>query len=317
MSDQPDRGQPDDLWGDAPLPEPDPALADWYAREPAPTMPPEVWARLSAALAAEPALTVAPALPVEETVQADATVVSLDEARERRARRWLPAVGAAAGAVLIGVVALPLVQGGIAAGPAQEAPVTASTGDKAADVTPVVEETPTLLTQPTPSPTAEVTGPSSTPSSPSAPPPTLSPQVDQAAARVVLASGTDYTPAALNEQVDGLLQATGYADGAQIATVQTTPLPTTPPVIGSDGFTASTEDMSECLAALAETPLGLPALVVDRARYNGTDAAVVVMVHSILEGATAPEVVLDVFVVGPECTEEDRAQATWYLHSMP
>lgn len=307
--------QPDDIWGDNPLPDPDPALAAWYAREPAPTMPPEVWSRLSAALAAEPALTATPAL--DEAVPTDATVVSLDEARERRARRWLPAVGAAAGAVLIGVVAVPLVQGGIAAGPAQEATVTASTGDKAADVTPVVEETPTLLTQPTPSPTPEVTGPSSTPSTPSAPAPSLSPQVDQAAARVVLASGTDYTAGALNEQVDGLLQATGYADGAQIATVQTTPLPTTPPVIGSDGFTASTEDMSECLAALAETPLGLPALVVDRARYNGTDAAVVVMVHSILEGATAPEVVLDVFVVGPECTEEDRAQATWYLHSMP
>ena len=309
----------DDIWGDEPLPEPDPDLAAWYASEPAPTMPPAVWSRLSAALAAEPPLSPVEATPVSPNgavAATDATVVSLAEARERRARRWLPAVGAAAGAVLVGVVAIPLVQGGIAAGPAQTPTVTASAGDKAADVVaPVIGESPSALTQPAPT----ATEPSANPTTSATPTPeaTVTPQIEQAAARVVLASGTDYTQEALTEQVDSLLDATGYADVAQIATVQSTPMPTAAPVVGTDGFTASTQDMSECLSALAETPLGLPALVVDRARYNGSDAAVVVMVHSILEGSAAPEVVLDVVVVGPECTEEDRAQATWYLHSMP
>jgi hypothetical protein len=118
-------------------------------------------------------------------------------------------------------------------------------------------------------------------------------------ARVVLASSTDYTPADLPGQVSSLFASMGVETADEAMSMPVTPV--TLPV--ADGFTASWQ-----------------ALVVDRARFLGSDAGVVVAPgdagpalgestdanpQSPAPTLTVDAVVgsLDVWVVDPECTK--------------
>ena len=108
-------------------------------------------------------------------------------------------------------------------------------------------------------------------------------------------------------QVEPLLQTAGLTDAAAVATMSST-APTDVPLVGTGGFTSSPESLADCMGRLGMTPDGPPALVVDRATYDGADVGVVVTVNTLPTDAGEPAV-LDVIVVGSECSDADIAGA--------
>lgn len=310
----------------APLAEAYPPLADWFATEPAPRMPEEVWARLESALAEQAPLTAAGAASVSAITAAPSAT--------RRPRRLAPLIGAAAGLVLVGAVGIPVVLGGNAAAPpvadGQVEPSVLATGPRtspdpaeptAAPATPA-DSAPA---QPTGQPGGEATGEPDDP----APAPTESPDVVGPSgamavpARLVLASGTDYSPQAMTPQVTSLITTAGLVQGDDMASdvveVHASAPRGLPPLVGSAGFTADVEALRDCVSRLHAAKggdaagLAMPALLVDRASFNGVDAGVVVMLHS----SPGAKPYLDVAVVGPDCTDDDVAAAVWFEYALP
>ena len=297
----------DDLTGDLrPLAEEYPELAAWYAARPAPAMPEEVWQRLQATLAAQTPLT-----------SADPTVTALAAHRTRRTRRVAPILGAAAGLVLVGAVGVPLVLGGTAASPpvAEPAPVTVSApADPSAAPSPSVTDD-----APAPAPTATAAPTVTTPTTALAVP-----------ARLVLESGTDYTADTMATQVAGLLSTAGLAGPSdsgnldermaeEVMAVQSAEPAGLPPLIGASGFTAGVDELRDCIGRMFARGTGssdamtMPALVVDRARYQGNDVGVVVLLHTPAGGTPA----LQVGVVDPACTDADVAASVWFRYDLP
>ena len=295
----------DDLTGDLrPLAEEYPELAAWVAARPAPAMPEEVWQRLQASLAAQTPLT-----------STDATVTALAAHRTRRTRRVAPILGAAAGLVLVGAVGVPLVLGGTAASPpvAEPAPVTVS-----APADPSAAPSPSV-TDDAPAPTATAAPTLTTPTTALAVP-----------ARLVLESGTDYTADTMATQVAGLLSTAGFAGPSdsgsldermadEVMAAQSAE-PTGPPAaVGTRGFTTGVDELRDCLGRMfargtgSSEAMAMPALVVDLARYQGSDAGVVVLLHTPAGGTPA----LQVGVVNPACTDADVAASVWFRYDLP
>lgn len=296
-----------------------PEVAQWLANQPTARMPDEVWGQLSAAFAAEPALR-----------PADPTVVSLAGRRSSRAagrRRVMPLVGAAAGLALLGAVGIPVVLGGSAANPpVAEAPMVVSTpdpdseiadrdssvgagsgatSDPAASGIPAPGETSSNVTSPSPSPVAPTERSTASP------------------AYRVVASGTDYVQTSMPEQVSGLLVNTGLARGPGttmaddvLATVGTAPAGL-PAMVGSAGFTSSAAALTDCVEKLhlfrGHKDVLAPALVVDRATYQGRESGVVVM----LAGGQPGRPYLDVAVVGTDCGPAEVAASIWFRYDLP
>jgi hypothetical protein len=284
-----------------------PEVAQWLSKQPPVRMPDEVWNQLSAALAAEPALR-----------PSDSSVVSLTGRRSSRAagrRRVMPLVGAAAGLALLGAVGIPVVLGGNAANPpVAEAPMVMTTtepsdeipdGAPAASSLPSPRETSSDVTSPNPPPVAPTERSTSSP------------------AYRVVATGTDYVPASMTEQVSGLLVNTGLARSPGttmaddvLATVGTAPAGV-PAMVGSAGFTSSAQALSDCVERLhlvrGHEDAAAPALVVDRALYEGQESGVVVM----LAGGQPGRPYLDVAVVGPDCGPAEVAAAIWFRYDLP
>ena len=138
-------------------------------------------------------------------------------------------------------------------------------------------------------------------------------------ARVVLASGTDYTPAGLGTQVTGLLDRVGVDDAEDARAM---PIETSLPAVGASGFTASMTALRECITALTESTQS-QALVVDRATYQGSDAGVVVAPTYDDPPSTSPAPTatlttdmgeLDVWVVNPDCSVVDPSVMLHVLH---
>lgn len=300
MTDEPDLDIPGDL------PAPDPALAAWYAAQPAPAMPDEVWARLQQALAAEPPLAAAGA------------VASLSAHRERRGRRLVPILAGAAGLVLVGAVVIPVLRGGEPAPVVADAPVVTQPtgGEDAGDGQPPLAMTPSA----TP---AAPTDPSPAPSGTGSPASTA-PATEVLPAAMLMSTGTEYTEADLPRQLDALLANSGYDAPEAMAALRSATVTATPTPLAGGGITNDLAALAECLRALRGSPLELPALVVDRARYQGIDSAIVIMLAAISNGssgspapddatpapsATPGETMLDVYVVGHECTDDDIANA--------
>lgn len=280
-----------DLGG--PLPPLDSELAAWLATVPAPPMPPEVWERIEGALAAEPPFT-APMAPVVATADVGGTpaavggtraavgrpVADLSEHRRRRSR-VLPVLAGAAGVVLVGAVVVPAMRAGNTPAP------TADVGGAVAE-------------QGGGAPASVVAEPDPSPDMVGTPPTAAMP-------RMMMSSGTDYASTAMPDQVAPLLQTAGLTDAAAVATMSST-LPTELAPVGTGGFTSSPESLANCMDRLGMTASGPPTLVVDRATYDGADVGVVVTVNMLPAGAQEPAV-LDVIVVGSECSDADVAAA--------
>jgi hypothetical protein len=142
-------------------------------------------------------------------------------------------------------------------------------------------------------------------------------------ARFLVASGTDYSADAMTPQVTSLLTTAGLADGDDMATdvvaVHSSKPQGLPPLIGRAGFTADIAQLRDCVGRLHASRggdavgLAMPALLVDRAQYEGSDAGVVVMLHT--EPGDKPY--LDVAIVKPECTDADVDAAVWFTYDLP
>ncbi len=307
-----------------PLAQAYPQLADWFASDPGPRMPEEVWISLETALAEQtplstPGVAGVAAIPVAGSVAG------------RRPRRLGPLIGAAAGLVLVGAVGIPIVLGGNAAAPPVadgqvEPSVLASAPVSTAD--PIAEPG-----EPTVDATAQPTGPA-TQATDAATPEPVAPTPDTSSvvgpgdamvvpARLLVASGTDYSAEAMTPQVTNLITSVGLVDGDDMAedvvTVHSSTPRGMPPLVGAAGFTSDVQALRDCVDRLHTARggdaagLAMPALLVDRASFNGLDAGVVVMLHA----NPGMKPYLDVAVVGPDCTDSDVAAAVWFEYALP
>lgn len=287
MSDQ----TPGDVPELGPLP---PDLAEWFAAQGRPSMPPDVWARIEAALGAEQPLAPAAAAALAPVVPLASSAAAAK--RSLAARAW-PILGAAAGLVLIGIVVLPVIRGG------GDQPVTVADGGAVVSTTAsaVAQETPTALVG-SGSPSKEASHQSRHANVPMA----------------VLSTGTDYTMDSMPQQVGVLLTTAGIKapqDIPALPATDDTAAPTPSPV-GDSGFTATPQTLVDCLERLGADAQELPALIVDRATFAGSDAAVVVMMKSSDQPVSDEPAVLDVVVVGAMCTDADVASAQHFDYQM-
>ena len=224
-------------------------------------MPEDVWTRLSAALAAE-----------AQQANGQAVVVPL-----RRRTSLVPGLVAAAVVLVLAGIVLP---GTLR--PAQPEPVAA----------PAVANAVSRQA----GPEADAANPEAGAVAAMAMPESLAqaPTATVLPAMQVTASGAEYTPRTLDDQVVRLLDTVGASNARLVANVQ----PDSTPTEGSTGFTATLEGLRDCLSALTTAP---QALVIDRARFTGDDAAVVVL------PPTDPASPFEVFVVGAQCSQADPA----------
>lgn len=284
----------DDIAGD--LPPMDPELAAWLASDTAPPMPPEVWARIEAGLAAEPPLVV--------TTDPQATGAVVDLAAERRRRRGgrvLPILAGAAGVALVGAVVLPSLRSGepapVAEGSSTSQPAlaVAAPGESEPDRT----DGPAVTTS-RPAPTqSEVTASEAAATVPTMP-------------RAIVSTGTDYTSDALPAQVVTLLAGAGMSDSAGVAKAMTaSPAPETMP---GTGLAESPEALADCL-----TRLGLPVdavpLVLDTATIDGQAGSVIVTAGE--SGPDGSPASLHVVAVEQECDEADVLAAQHWDLPLP
>jgi hypothetical protein len=274
---------------DGPLPSLDPELAAWLRSEPVPTMPPHVWSRLEAALAAEPAVT---------------GVVNLETARRRRrSRAALPLLAGAAGLVLVGAVVIPSLRGN------DPTPV--------ADGVSVIEPAGTL-----PSPAegavsadagATATGPppqGGVPQSTAAEP-RNSDSVESTLPRAMMSSGIAYTEDAMPSQVVTLLSAAGLTDSSAMSSAMSAE-PSANEMPGT-GLGSSPAMLADCLDRLG-LPEGATPLILDTATFDGERAGVIVAVGATTDGAPRD---LHVVAVGWKCDAAAVAKARHWDLPLP
>ncbi len=249
-------------------------------------MPQDVWARLTGALDAEAA---ARAGEDHENV-----IVLTPSNRPSRGMRWAGGLVAASVAIVAVGLAVNTVRSGSSdpATIAGEAAVsTTAPVAKAEDRTMQMAATPEALSAPS---SDEPVGAAA---------PTVVP-----AARIVMASSTNYLPDTLPGQVVSLVKNAGFTTPEE-AMAKVVPMATMPV---DDGFTASWDALRACLNWLTQST-DSQALVVDRATYAGHDAGVIVApaISPDTDPATpSPAVTLetrygafDVWVVNPDCKE--------------
>lgn len=276
----------DDLWARRPLPPLNPELAEWFAADPAPPMPPDVWARLEGALAAEPPLVASGSPRVADLAT---------ERRTRRSRTALPLLAGAAGLVLVGAVVVPAMRGG------DPAPVVA---DGTLVTTAVAGSTPAAA----PQPSAALPGEAA----PSAPASDAPANADVAALpRAILQTGTDYSADAMPSQVTTLLATVGLTDQGDVSEAMTaTPAATDMP---GTGLAATPESLADCLGRLG-LPAGSTPLLLDTATFDGRRAGVIVTVGAATDGQPRG---LHVVAVGWDCAETDVAAARHWDLPLP
>jgi hypothetical protein len=276
---------PDDTPADIPgdLPPIDPELAAWLASDTPGPMPADVWDRIQASLAAEPAL-----------IPAGSNVVDLGAERtRRRGRRVLPLLAGAAGLAVVGAVVLPSMQ---TAGPAPVADGASTAQPIVAGAAPEAEAS----TEPLPADSAKASNDAANSTAGGA----AATVAEAPMPRAMVATGTDYTADALPAQVVTLLADAGMADGASVATAMTaSPSPTSMPGVG---LAASPEALADCLERLG-LPAGSVPLVLDTATIDGREGSVIVTAGQ-MDGEGIPTS-LHVVAVGQECSEADVAGA--------
>lgn len=267
----------------------DPQSPRWS--EDSTVMPDEVWARLSDALRHESTLRSAVDGAVPITLARDVrSRVARDEVAASRARRsrWLLGSVAAGIALLGGGIVIQSVQS------SREVPVVAAGdqegGSAGRSAKGVQAEVPLMA------------------SAPGAP------------ARRVMASGTDYQPQTLRSQVVDLLKQVGANQPSDFARMPTDGQMTA----GSTGFTADLSALRACITGLTQSDLA-QALVVDRARYSGGDAGLVIIPEDFVPASIAGEPVattqtpsgnVDIWIVEPNCSRLDPGIIAHLLHQV-
>ena len=109
-------------------------------------------------------------------------------------------------------------------------------------------------------------------------------------AKQIVASGVNYTPGQFKGQIKSVLQSMGISRAEQMADMPPDPAAMRDPAMNS---------LAACIRGLARAE-GFQALMVDRATYDGVEAAIIVLgIH--LDVNNNP--MLDVFVVRSDCTE--------------
>lgn len=302
-------------------------------------MPAPVWDRLAAALDAEAA---ARAVDAHENVLAFPTAAAAaapvaDAPPRSRALRWAGGLVAASVAVVAVGVGVTVLRGGGSGGAvvANDAPtiVTASAVGKSVapqELTAGVAEAAPGAASPFSAPQADAASEPPTSPSVAAAPADASPSapqlrsgdttvVEPVAAKMVMATGTNYVPENLQAQVIDLLDTVGADTPAEAAALPVEPPDAWP--VGTGGFTTSMATLRDCITALTQSAK-MQALVVDHSTYSGADAGVVVAPAVYRRDPATPSPTasvdtdmgrLDVWVVNPDCSTVDRKVLQYLL----
>ncbi len=284
-------------------------------------MPDDVWTRLESALAAQAPLQASPS--ASPPAAPPAAEVAAPVVPIRRGNRWVGGLVAASVAIVavgIGVTVLrPTTSDSIVAGESTTAvaePLSAGTTPPSPVAAAADENVAAGATEGKDDAASAAAVPSEVPAQQS--PPSIELRAEgEPAARVVLASSTNYTPADLPGQVSSLFASMGVDSPEEAMAMPITPVAM--PV--ADGFTASWQTLRDCVTWLTGSTDD-QALIVDRALFQGTAAGVVVapgdpgpaLGEEDGDGTTAaspaPTVTLDagvgmidVWVVDSECTK--------------
>lgn len=150
----------------------------------------------------------------------------------------------------------------------------------------------------------------------------VSPEVLQAGfvppARAVTQTDMEYTPENVVGQIDALLDGYGMDSAAEMMAMQSPP--EMKKAMRTNGFMASDEALRNCITMLTQSERS-QALIVDRAEYMGSDAGVIVIpAFMAIDISTPPPselpVTLDIWVVGPNCGEQDGAVLRRFTHTL-
>jgi hypothetical protein len=124
-------------------------------------------------------------------------------------------------------------------------------------------------------------------------------------ARQVLASGINYTPGQMRKQLRSVLNSMGIERADQME--QMRPSPRSVDAAPDDSMAT----LAACIRALARSE-GVQALIVDRAKYDGLDAAIIIL--GVNFDGEVP--MMDVFVVHPNCTENSQDIIAHVMHPL-
>ena len=249
-------------------------------------MPDEVWQRLERALADESA---ARGTPQRATVRTP---------RRRRTPLLAGLVAAAAAIIAVAVITPQLAGDGGADIVATAVAPSASPEPMAADaVSDLPLESAAPLAAAAPAPESAAKGAPASPAQ-AAPVSSLRSRPDAPpAARQVMRSGTDYTADTIDDAVMTLVDTVDASHTRLMSSVSQEPDPTE----GDSGFTATVDGLAGCLLAITATS-DRQALVIDRATFQGADAAVVVVpTGAAASDHATPYDQIDIWVVTPDC----------------
>lgn len=146
-----------------------------------------------------------------------------------------------------------------------------------------------------------------------------------APARRVLASGTDYRPETLGDQVEALLSRLGVTTQRQLEEL---PQQNGPLTVGSSGFTATEQALQGCLFTL-RGPIAASAdqaYLVDRATFAGQDVGLILLPvrdgsrplvapdpSALLTGSSGK---IDIWIVTPACGPLGATSVHHLLHTL-
>jgi hypothetical protein len=148
------------------------------------------------------------------------------------------------------------------------------------------------------------------------------PQVLQAGfvppARAVTQSDMAYTPENVVRQIDSMIDGFGMSSPMEMLTMQSPK--SMKKAMRTSGFMASDEKLRNCITMLTKSDQS-QALIVDRAQYMGSDAGVIVIPAFMAIDISSPPpstmpITLDIWVVGPNCGEQDGAVLRRFTHTL-
>ncbi|MDP4803859.1 MAG: hypothetical protein NWR45_02780 [Candidatus Nanopelagicales bacterium] len=148
------------------------------------------------------------------------------------------------------------------------------------------------------------------------------PQVLQAGfvppARAITQSDMAYTPENVVGQIDSMIDGFGMSSPLEMLTMDSPK--TMKKAMRTSGFMASDEKLRNCITMLTKSDQS-QALIVDRAQYMGSDAGVIVIPAFMAIDISSPPpsnmpITLDIWVVGPNCGEQDGAVLRRFTHTL-
>lgn len=137
-------------------------------------------------------------------------------------------------------------------------------------------------------------------------------------ARAITQSDLAYTPDNVVGEIDELL--TGYGVNSPQEMMTMTSPPSMKKAMRTSGFMASDEALRNCITMLTKSERS-QALIVDRAKYMGSDAGVIVIpAFMAIDISTPPPadspLTMTIWVVGPNCGEQDGAVLRRFTHTL-